>query len=100
MDRFRPVEIVAPGFVAVTADQVPADEPPTIGATACAAKAAHRPRSPRWRSGAGHGCGSSIAAGLATADDQHVLVRWAAATGLVTLEVRRAGRPGCSAASR
>ena len=40
----------------------------------------------------GTAAGSSLAAGLATADDQHVLVRWAAATGLVTLEVRRAGR--------
>jgi hypothetical protein len=33
-----------------------------------------------------------VAAGLATADDEHVLVRWSSRTGLVSLEVRRQGR--------
>ena len=88
VDRFRPVELVAPGFVAT--DRVRAEDP---------GPGLHRedegPPAPFAAvevrvSGAADG--SSVAAGLATADDQHVLVRWAAATGLVTLEVRRAGR--------
>ena len=90
VDRFRPIEIVAPGFVAVTADRVPADDPgdglrrEKTGPPA--PFAAVEVRVPATAAG------SSVAAGLATADDEHVLVRWAAATGLVTLEVRRAGR--------
>jgi hypothetical protein len=45
-------------------------------------------------SGAASDAGSdagSISAGLATDDDQHVLVRWSAATGELSLEVRRDG---------
>ena len=90
VDRFRPVELVAPGFVAVSADLGPADPP---------AQGLHReqtgPPAPfaavEVRTSAAGG-DSSVAAGLATGDDQHVLVRWSAATGRLTLEVRRDGR--------
>ena len=90
VDRFRPVELVAPGFVAVTADRGPTDDP-----QADLRREVAGPPSPfaavevRASSGADAG---SIAAGLATDDDQHVLVRWSAASGELSLEVRRDGR--------
>jgi len=90
VDRFRPVELVAPGFVAVTADPVPDDQP-----AAGLRREETGPPAPfaavevRVSAAAPD---SSVAAGLATADDQHLLVRWSAATGRLSLEVRRDGR--------
>jgi hypothetical protein len=72
--RFRPFELVAPGFEV----DLPASSGPPAPYAAVELRLSE--------------AGGSAAAGLATEDDQHVLVRWSGARSQVTLEVRRAGR--------
>ncbi|MGI8615101.1 MAG: hypothetical protein ACR2KL_14370 [Nocardioidaceae bacterium] len=85
-DRFRPFELVAPGFVQV-------DEPAPAGLSgrvrtdqAPAAPFAAVELEVQELSGAG------VAVGLSTADDEHVLVGYDPGRGRVTIEVRSAGR--------
>ena len=87
VDRFRPFHLVAPGFEAKLPEpdggaalQRAVDGPP-------APFAAVEVRTTRTSDR-----DADVVAGLATTDDEHVLVRWSAATGRVSLEVRRQGR--------
>jgi hypothetical protein len=89
--RFRPVELVAPGFVAVERARVPEGGLGRHDAGPAAPFAAVEVRVSQPGDD-GLPAGASVAAGLATADDQHVLVRWSASSGRLTLEVRRDGR--------
>ena len=82
----RPFELLAPGFESVTEGEavldgrnLAAQGPPAPYATVELVVDAVDPT--------GH-----VEAGLATDDDQHVLVRWSAATSRLTLEIRREGR--------
>jgi hypothetical protein len=94
VDRFRPFELVAPGFVAVDLGRPANDSSRSglqreeSGPAAPYAAVEVRVSGPSGRFPAG----ASVAAGLATGDDQHVLVRWSAATSRLSLEVRRNGR--------
>ncbi|MCW2792603.1 MAG: hypothetical protein JWO76_1701 [Nocardioides sp.] len=94
VDRFRPFELVAPGFVAVDLDRPAVDvgraglQREESGPAAPYAAVEVRVSGPSGRFPEG----ASVAAGLATGDDQHVLVRWSAATSRLSLEVRRNGR--------
>ncbi len=86
VDRFRPVALVAPGFVAhesgptSTPRLVRQDTGPAAPFASVVLDVASVPR------------GGSVAAGLATADDEHVLVRWSERSGRLSLEVRTGGR--------
>ena len=81
---FRPFELIAPGFQTVEEG---------AGVPSGLARAESGPPAPfaavelRLAPSAG-----TAAAGLATPDDDHVLVRWSAETSRITLEVRREGR--------
>ena len=85
-DRFRPFELVAPGFVAAKVRTVaPGDGDLSLHATGPEAPfAAVEARLPAAR--------GSVALGLATEDGDHVIVRWSAETSRVTLQVRTGGR--------
>jgi hypothetical protein len=82
--RFRPFELVAPGFeVDVAGDPgddglVRAAEPPPAPFVAVELRLPEQP--------------GDVSAGLATDDGDHVLVRWSARTSTLTLSVRRDGR--------
>ena len=86
VDRFRPVELVAPGFAAheggrtVTTGLHRHDSGPAAPYAAVLLDVAAVP------------VDGSVAAGLATADGEHVLVRWSARSGRLSLEVRTDGR--------
>ena len=86
-DRRRPFELVAPGFVAVTADAVP---PEASGALTLHPRGPEAPfvaveaRLPAAR--------GTVALGLASEDGDHVLVRWSAETSRISIEVRAGGR--------
>jgi hypothetical protein len=84
-DRFRPFELVAPGFVAANVAALAPRPGLTLHDTGPAAPfAAVEARLPVAR--------GTIALGLATEDGDHVLVRWSAETTRLTLEVRNGGR--------
>jgi hypothetical protein len=85
-DRFRPFELLAPGFVAATVRAVaPGTGDLALHTTGPEAPfAAVEARLPAAR--------GSVALGLATEDGDHVVVRWSAETSRVTLEVRTGGR--------
>ncbi|CAA9343625.1 MAG: hypothetical protein AVDCRST_MAG34-1097 [uncultured Nocardioidaceae bacterium] len=94
VDRFRPVELVAPGFeVDLAGEPVGAgrlhrsQQPLRAPFAAVEVRVTAAPASD-----GGAGTSADVAAGLATADDDHVLVRWSGAAGRLSLEVRRAGR--------
>jgi hypothetical protein len=72
--RFRPFELVAPGFEVT----LPANSGPPAPYAAVELRLT--------------GPEGSASAGLTTDDDQHVLVRWSGQRSLVSLEVRRSGR--------
>ena len=86
VDRFRPVELVAPGFVAHRAGATSTsglhrhDSGPAAPYAAVVLDVASVPAD------------GSVAAGLATGDGDHVLVRWSARSGRLSLEVRTSGR--------
>ena len=86
VDRFRPVELVAPGFVAHRAGATSTsglhrhDSGPAAPYAAVVLDVASVPAD------------GSVAAGLATGDGDHVLVRWSARSGRLSLEVRTGGR--------
>lgn len=86
--RTRPFALLAPGFVALdrtpepAAGLVLADEgpPAPFAAVELDVRAA------------GRAAGGSVAAGVASPAGDHVLVRWSAGTGRLSLEVRTGGR--------
>ena len=86
VDRFRPVELVAPGFVAHRAGRTTTsglhrhDSGPAAPFAAVVLDVASVPAD------------GSVAAGLATDADEHVLVRWSARSRRLSLEVRIGGR--------
>ncbi|WP_127480995.1 hypothetical protein [Nocardioides pantholopis] len=84
-EQFRPFELVAPGFVATEAARrdAAALERADGGPAAPWAAVELRVRA---------GDGGSAVAGLATAGGDQVLVRWSAASGTVSLQVRLEGR--------
>lgn len=82
--RFRPFELLAPGFVTVDQGAVAPN-----GLVRAASGPAAPYASVELRVASPEG---SVSAGLATGDDQHVLVRWSAKTSRVSIQVRRAGR--------
>jgi hypothetical protein len=85
VDRFRPFELVAPGFVAASVNTLAPGAGLTLHARGPAAPfAAVEATLPAAR--------GTIALGLATEDGDHVLVRWSAQTSRLTLEVRAGGR--------
>jgi hypothetical protein len=86
VDRFRPFELVAPGFVAADVGRLaPGDDGLTLHTRGPEAPfAAVEATLPAAR--------GTIALGLGTEDGDHVLVRWKAETSRVTLEVRIGGR--------
>lgn len=82
--RFRPFELVAPGFVVVERGPSSLDgleRAPTGPVAPYAAVELEVTR-----------VDGSVSAGLATDDDQHVLATWSAESSRVTISVRRAGR--------
>ncbi|WP_126688201.1 hypothetical protein [Nocardioides ferulae] len=82
--RFRPFALVAPGFAAV------ADAPVTGGGLHLAEAG---PPAPFAAVEVAVPAGArTAAAGLATADGDHLVVRWEAGSSRVTLELRLAGR--------
>lgn len=86
VDRHRPFALVAPGFAAVEGRAVRPD------GTELADQGPPAPFAAVELRVEPDGDAATAAAGLATGDGDHVLVRWAAATGRVSLEVRTAGR--------
>jgi hypothetical protein len=89
IDRYRPFALVAPGFAAVEDRSVGADPAGTLELAEDGPPAPFAAVVLRVEPDGG---AATAAAGLASAAGDHVLVRWAAATGRVTIEVRRAGR--------
>jgi hypothetical protein len=82
--RFRPVELVATGFEAVEEGSSAPDGLVRASTGPVAPYAAVEVAVTRLD--------GSVSAGLATADDEHVLVTWAADTSRVSITVRRGGR--------
>ena len=91
VDRFRPVELVAPGFVAHQAGATSTsglhrhDSGPAAPYAAVVLDVASVPAD------------GSVAAGLATADGEHVLVRWSARSGGSPSRCGPAAAPACCA---
>jgi len=83
-DRWRPLELVAPGFVALEEAEVRPAALQLADTGPEAPFAAGEVRLP--------GARGEVAVGLATESGDHVLVRWSAADSRVSLEVRRGGR--------
>jgi len=82
VSRSRPFELVAPGFAVVQTDDAQGSSVEGPAAPYAAVEVAVTSSGTR----------GSVSAGLATADGDHVLVRWAAGSGRVSLSVRSAGR--------
>ena len=86
VDRFRPVELVAPGFVAhrsgrsTTSGLHRHDSGPAAPFAAVVLDVASVPDD------------ATVAAGLVAAGGDHVLVRWSVGSGRLSLEVRTDGR--------
>ena len=90
VDRFRPFALVAPGFAAVDRGECSPDGLLHADAGPVAPYAAVEVQV--GRPGTELDPAGTVSVGLATEDDQHVLVTWSAATSRITLSVRRAGR--------
>ncbi|MDN4175038.1 hypothetical protein QWY28_18890 [Nocardioides sp. SOB77] len=91
VDQHRPFALVAPGFAAVEgyAARPGSGSPSGLELHDAGPPAPFAAVQARVTPAEGAG---SAALGLASADGEHVLVRWSAGTGRVTLEVRTGGR--------
>jgi hypothetical protein len=92
--RFRPVSVVAPGFAAHEPEPLTADGRVLAGTGPVAPFAAVEAevRVSRRLARPWAGTGARVELGLATADDEHVLVTWTARSRRLEISVRRDGR--------